>query len=61
MDDVDTLVLEALQDGKPKTKKDLIKTVPTSGAFLASSLRRLKQQGRIVTGSDGSKRVYRKP
>ena len=54
--------MEALGDGEQKTKPQLAKQIPDlSGAHLASALRVLKREGRVIVGSDGSKRVYRLP
>ena len=55
-------IMEALADGEQKTKPQLAKQIPDlSGAHLASALRVLKREGRVIVGSDGSKRVYRLP
>lgn len=55
-------IMEALADGEEKTKPQLARQIPDlSGAHLASALRVLKRQGRVIVGSDGSKRVYRLP
>jgi DNA-binding HxlR family transcriptional regulator len=55
-------IMDALGDGEQKTKPQLAKEIEgLSGAHLASALRVLKREGRIIVGSDGSKRVYRLP
>lgn len=55
-------IIESLRDGEQKTKPQLAKEIPgLDGAHLASALRVLKREGRIIVGSDGSKRVYRLP
>ena len=55
-------IMEALGNGEQKTKPQLAKQIPDlSGAHLASALRVLKREGRVIVGSDGSKRVYRLP
>jgi hypothetical protein len=55
-------IVEMLRDGEQRTKPQLAKEIAgLDGAHLASALRVLKREGRIVVGSDGSKRVYRLP
>ena len=62
MDDLEQRILDALADGEQKTKPDLVKIVgDVDGAHLATALRALKRRGRVIVGSDGSKRVYRLP
>jgi len=58
--DLQQPILDALADGEEKGKPDLAKVIPdVAGAHLASALRALKRERRIIVSSDGSKRVYR--
>ena len=55
-------ILTALADGEEKSKPDLAKAIPdVEAAYLATALRALKRERRVLVGSDGSKRVYRLP
>ena len=52
-------IVEALRDGERKSKPQLAKQIgDVDGAHLATALRSLKREGRIIVGSDGSKRVF---
>ena len=53
-------IIDALADGGDRSKADLAKAIPgVEAARLATALRALNRESRIVVGSDGSKRVYR--
>ena len=55
-------ILDALADGEDRSKPDLAKAIPdVEGAHLATALRVLKRERRVLVSSDGSKRVYRLP
>ena len=55
-------ILATLADGEEKGKPDFAKAIPdVEAAHLATALRALKRERRVVVSSDGSKRVYRLP
>ncbi len=59
--EIDGAILELLADGESHTKANLSKAIQSNSGILATALRRMKIAGTIVEGSDGSKRVYRRP
>lgn len=59
--EIDGAILEVLADGESHTKAKLSKVIQSNSGILATALRRMKMAGTIVEGSDGSKRVYRRP
>jgi hypothetical protein len=57
--ELEKVIVDALAESEQLSKKDFNKLVDVDSAHLSSALRRLIREGRIVSGSDGSTRVYR--
>ena len=57
--ELERVILDSLSENEQMSKKDFNKIVETDSAYMASALRKLIREGRIVSGSDGSTRVYR--
>jgi hypothetical protein len=57
--ELEKVILDALAESEQLSKKDFNKLVDVDSAHLSSALRRLIRESRIVSGSDGSTRVYR--
>ena len=57
--ELERVILDSLAENEQMSKKDFNKIVDTDSAYMASTLRKLIREGRIVSGSDGSTRVYR--
>ena len=53
------IIENALGENEQLSKKDINKMIETDGGHLATALRSLIQKNRIISGSDGSTRVYR--
>ena len=57
--ELEEIIENALGENEQLSKKDINKMIETDGGHLATALRSLIQKNRIVSGSDGSTRVYR--
>jgi len=57
--ELERFILDSLQENDQMSKKDFNKLIDTDSAYMASTLRKLIRDGHIVSGSDGSTRVYR--
>ncbi len=57
--ELERVIIESLGESDQLSKKDLNKLIEIDSAHMASVLRRLIREGRIISGSDGSTRVYR--
>jgi predicted HTH transcriptional regulator len=57
--ELEQVILSSLGENEQMSKKDFNKIVEIDSAYMASTLRKLIREGRIVSGSDGSTRVYR--
>ena len=57
--ELEKVIVDALAESEQLSKKDFNKLVDVDSAHLSSALRRLIRESRIVSGSDGSTRVYR--
>jgi hypothetical protein len=57
--ELEHVILSSLGENDQMSKKDFNKLIEIDSAYMASTLRKLIREGRIVSGSDGSTRVYR--
>lgn len=57
--ELERLIIDSLSEHEQMSKKDFNKLIEIDSAHMATVLRRLVRDGRIVSGSDGSTRVYR--
>ena len=57
--ELERLIIDSLSEQEQMSKKDFNKLIEIDSAHMATVLRRLVRDGRIVSGSDGSTRVYR--
>jgi hypothetical protein len=57
--ELEEIIENALGENEQLSKKDINKMIDTDGGHLATALRSLIQKNRIISGSDGSTRVYR--
>jgi hypothetical protein len=57
--ELEKIIENALGENQQLSKKDINKMIETDGGHLATALRSLIKQNRIISGSDGSTRVYR--
>tara|TARA_Y100000588_G_scaffold352116_1_gene404454 strand:+ start:3511 stop:3717 length:207 start_codon:yes stop_codon:yes gene_type:complete len=57
--ELERVIIDSLGEQEQMSKKDFNKLIEIDSAHMATVLRRLVRDGRIVSGSDGSTRVYR--
>ena len=57
--ELERVIIDSLGESEQLSKKDFNKLIEIDSAHMATVLRRLVREGRIVSGSDGSTRVYR--
>ena len=57
--ELERVIIDSLGESEQMSKKDFNKLIEIDSAHMASVLRQLIREGRIVSGSDGSTRVYR--
>ncbi len=57
--ELERTIIESLGESEQLSKKDFNKLIEIDSAHMATVLRQLIRDGRIVSGSDGSTRVYR--
>jgi hypothetical protein len=57
--ELERVILDSLAENDQMSKKDFNKLIDIDSAYMASTLRKLIRERRIVSGSDGSTRVYR--
>jgi|TARA_B110000438_G_C15463093_1_gene499759 predicted transcriptional regulator len=58
MHDIEDKIITLLKD-EEMTKVKIVKAIDASNAHIVSTLRKLKIDGKIVAGSDGSKLTYK--
>jgi predicted HTH transcriptional regulator len=57
--ELERVIIESLGENEQMSKKDFTKLIEIDSAHMATVLRQLVHDGRIISGSDGSTRVYR--
>ena len=57
--ELERVIIESLGENDQMSKKDLNKLIDIDSGHMATVLRQLIRKGRIVSGSDGSTRVFR--
>ncbi|MDA0353564.1 MAG: hypothetical protein DWG79_01450 [Chloroflexi bacterium] len=57
--ELERVIISSLGENDQMSKKDFNKLIEIDSAYMASTLRKLIREGKIVSGSDGSTRVYR--
>ena len=57
--ELERVIIDSLGEQEQMSKKDFNKLIEIDSAHMATVLRRLVRDGRIVSGSAGSTRVYR--
>lgn len=57
--ELERVIIDSLSEHEQMSKKDFNKLIEIDSAHMATVLRRLVRDRRIVSGSDGSTRVYR--
>lgn len=57
--ELERVIIESLDENEQMSKKDFNKLIEIDSAHMATVLRQLVRDGRIISGSDGSTRVYR--
>jgi hypothetical protein len=57
--ELEQVIIDSLGENDQMSKKDFNKLIDIDSGHMATVLRQLVREGRIVSGSDGSTRVYR--
>lgn len=57
--ELERVIIDSLGENDQMSKKDFNKLIDIDSGHMATVLRQLVREGRIVSGSDGSTRVYR--
>lgn len=57
--ELERTILASLGENDQMSKKDFNKLIDIDSGHMATVLRQLVRDGRIISGSDGSTRVYR--